>query len=190
MLDKRTTDERGNTYGFLVVETLAPVRTPGGSVRWLCRCTCGSARCAQQVIVIGSHLRMGKTRSCGSQQGRRFNDPSRSAINTVIAAYRREARVRRLKWSLTLDECIRLFASACTYCGAFRTNTCHLRFKHALPFQYNGIDRQDNSRGYVSGNAVPCCRLCNWAKRDLSVTDFLSWVERVHAHTKGRDANR
>jgi 5-methylcytosine-specific restriction endonuclease McrA len=189
-MDKRTINEQGNTYGFLTVETSDVQRTPGGSLRWNCRCSCGSPRCLGRITVIGSHLRRGKTRSCGSQQGRRFDDPARSSINAVIAVYRRESRARRLQWSLNFDDCVRLFQSPCAYCGVLNSNTCHLRFKHAAPFRYNGIDRQNNKQGYVLTNVVSCCSTCNRAKRDMSVEEFLAWITRVHAHVRGANADR
>ena len=49
-------------------------------------------------------------------------------------------------------------------------------------FRYNGVDRIDNSRGYEEGNVVPCCRQCNWSKRDLTTEQFLAWVLRVNKH--------
>lgn len=29
---------------------------------------------------------------------------------------------------------------------------------------YNGVDRKDNAKGYVTGNCLPCCWPCNYAK--------------------------
>jgi len=36
-----------------------------------------------------------------------------------------------------------------------------------------GIDRIDNSKGYIEGNMVPCCKICNWMKSDKSSIDFI-----------------
>lgn len=51
-------------------------------------------------------------------------------------------------------------------------------------FVRNGIDRVDSAQGYVLTNVVPCCKQCNRAKSDLSREEFLTWVERVHAHNQ------
>jgi 5-methylcytosine-specific restriction endonuclease McrA len=117
-------------------------------------------------------------------QGRRYDDPQRCAINAVIATYRREARLRNLAWRLSLETCITLFKAPCNYCGTSFSNSLNLRFKHAIPFKYNGIDRVDNNRGYTAVNVVACCRTCNCAKRDMTIDVFIEWVRRVYNHTQ------
>lgn len=47
---------------------------------------------------------------------------------------------------------------------------------------YNGIDRVDSSLGYTVDNVVPCCKLCNQAKNNLSKQEFVDWVKRVYDH--------
>ncbi len=42
----------------------------------------------------------------------------------------------------------------------------------------NGIDRVDNSQGYIKTNCVSCCKHCNYVKGDLSVDDFNIWKVR------------
>lgn len=41
---------------------------------------------------------------------------------------------------------------------------------------YGGLDRRDNSVGYLSENVVPCCRWCNEAKKAKTETEFLEWI--------------
>jgi len=43
----------------------------------------------------------------------------------------------------------------------------------------NGIDRQDNAKGYIPGNCVSCCRICNYAKHALTLEEFKSWIQRL-----------
>jgi len=38
----------------------------------------------------------------------------------------------------------------------------------------NGIDRVDNSCGYVTNNIEPCCRTCNFMKKDLNYDIFIN----------------
>jgi hypothetical protein len=47
-------------------------------------------------------------------------------------------------------------------------------------YAYNGIDRVDNFKGYEIDNCVPCCYICNYAKRDMSKDQFLAWVKRIY----------
>lgn len=53
-------------------------------------------------------------------------------------------------------------------------NDCHYCGKKGP----NGIDRNDNSKGYINGNCVPCCKHCNYVKGDLSIKDFNTWTKR------------
>jgi len=50
---------------------------------------------------------------------------------------------------------------------------------------YNGIDRLDSSKGHVIDNVVPCCKWCNYAKRERSYKDFLDWVVVIYNHSIG-----
>lgn len=43
----------------------------------------------------------------------------------------------------------------------------------------NGIDRIDNSKNYTPNNCVPCCEVCNKAKRHLSYVEFKNWIQRL-----------
>ena len=42
-----------------------------------------------------------------------------------------------------------------------------------------GVDRVDNTQGYIMANCKPCCNLCNLMKRDESQDDFLHRCMRV-----------
>ena len=37
----------------------------------------------------------------------------------------------------------------------------------------------DNSKGYSLDNIVPCCKICNRAKSDLTYKDFIEWIRRL-----------
>ncbi len=70
-------------------------------------------------------------------------------------------------WNIDRETFRAIFLAPCYYCGA----------PHAL-----GIDRLDNSAGYVVSNAVPCCSACNYAKRDMTEAAFLNLVRRIHSN--------
>ena len=38
--------------------------------------------------------------------------------------------------------------------------------------------------GYEEGNVVPCCKVCNVAKHDMTQKDFIFWARSVAEHTK------
>ena len=50
-------------------------------------------------------------------------------------------------------------------------------------FVYNGLDRVDNEKGYTIDNVVPCCKHCNYAKRNRSVEEFIDWIAQVYEYS-------
>ena len=44
---------------------------------------------------------------------------------------------------------------------------------------YSGIDRIDNNQGYTLINCAPCCKLCNFSKRELSIDDWKAWLKQI-----------
>lgn len=176
-LDKWAKDEKGKKYGYLTVLERAE-KNKLGVVYWTCRCECNNL-----TQVPGSMLRRGKTTSCGCRRGSRFEDRSRSAANAIIGRYKQGARKRNLTWELSDDECLDFFKKSCFYCGIEASNVSNIaRLKRGRSFQYSGLDRVDNSKGYFTENVVACCHVCNWAKMDMTLSDFRQWVACVHAH--------
>lgn len=49
-------------------------------------------------------------------------------------------------------------------------------------FIYSGIDRVDSAKSYNAENCVPCCKVCNYMKRSLSRSEFLSHIAMINAH--------
>jgi len=47
-------------------------------------------------------------------------------------------------------------------------------------YKYNGIDRKINSRGYTPDNSLPCCRTCNFMKKDMDYQTFVDWIGRAY----------
>lgn len=90
----------------------------------------------------------------------------------LLKEYKASARKLCLDFTLPLDVFNSLLKGDCTYCGAPPTQ----KAKHHPSFLYNGIDRVDSSQGYISTNVVPCCRVCNIAKNNMSLDAFKAWV--------------
>ena len=108
---------------------------------------------------------------------------SEGVINQVILQYKRHARDRGLEWALGYEDVKRLIASPCFYCGAVNSN--HKVTKNCKEgFDHNGIDRVDSAMGYTIDNVVPCCKVCNRAKNNMTQKDFIMWVQQAAKHTK------
>ena len=80
------------------------------------------------------------------------------------------ALARKLEWKLTLPQFEELSASDCRYCG------------RPAGLRGSGVDRVDNSVGYVLSNCVPCCSQCNQMKWAYGQSDFLAQVGRIARH--------
>jgi hypothetical protein len=104
-------------------------------------------------------------------------DRSGSGVPVVlrkkIQTIRGRAKVSGLPFLLTDSEAAELLMSSCHYCGFFNWYG-----PNKAP---NGLDRIDSSVGYEIGNVVACCKVCNWAKNDLSYREFILYLEKLVA---------
>lgn len=143
------------------------------------RCECGAVKTVQ-----GTLLRSGNTKSCGClgrDQKRQTRLPDNAGIiHQIRLGCERHARTRNLAFSLSRQQFAVLVCSPCHYCGTAFSNLRRNRHRHCKEgFPHNGIDRINNEHGYVLGNVVACCRVCNRAKRDMNEKDFIAWIDRL-----------
>jgi hypothetical protein len=66
----------------------------------------------------------------------------------------------------------------CHYCGVSPSMVRVLPSGRGA-FTYNGLDRVDNTLGYMLENVVPCCKTCNIAKGTMPYDDFMAWIGRL-----------
>lgn len=147
-------------------------RTPN----WRVRCL----GCGEERTLGWQGLRM---KGCGPCTWRtRKYSASRAASARIRSAFRTGAVRRGYEWALDDATVEALIFSACHYCGTKGGNTIRRKDRDGTPTRYNGIDRMDNSRGYVAGNVVPCCGQCNRAKGTLTYEAFTGWVDALVRH--------
>jgi len=134
-----------------------------------------------------SHTNESKNKISNSKLGQNMSNlPGESAKKKVIQRYKRSAKYRGLYFLLTTKEISDLFKKKCYYCGSPPSNNC----KHGKgngSFVYSGVDRKDNKIGYISKNCVPCCDICNKAKRNLDYQDFIDWIYRISDYNLERE---
>lgn len=94
----------------------------------------------------------------------------------VLLRYQQGAKKRNLSWSLTQEFFFSLIHKECYYCGLPPSNNSKYK---GTDFLYTGIDRIDNDIGYEYGNVVPCCKICNMAKRSMKQHEFIKWIDRI-----------
>jgi 5-methylcytosine-specific restriction endonuclease McrA len=125
---------------------------------------------------------------CGCSQKDRLkrlhegNIKENIAFEYVLHDYQYSAKKRGYEFALTEEQFKELTQQNCFYCGIEpkrlkykNGNHCFKRSKYI----YNGIDRRDNSKGYIVENCVACCRVCNIAKSQMTVDEFILWIQRL-----------
>jgi hypothetical protein len=74
--------------------------------------------------------------------------------------YRGLAAKKKRVFEITLKYFTKLTSQRCHYCGISGKI---------------GVDRKDNSKGYVKENCLPCCIKCNRKKARMSYEDFMEY---------------
>lgn len=150
------------------------LRREGSITRRLCKCDCGV-----MIWIPTQRLTSGHTQSCGCYRVEaRQIEYGRAARNEVLDGYKRDAAKRGFEWSISDYAFDSITRSCCYYCGAHASTRRKGRRGNG-DFIYNGIDRLTPTRGYVYGNVVPCCQICNRAKSDLTPEQFMLWIKRL-----------
>lgn len=93
--------------------------------------------------------------------------------------YEAHARYRSLTWELSKEQFNELTTHDCYYCGKEPSQIVNLKGCNG-EYVYNGIDRVDNTKGYIFENCVSCCGTCNKAKMSMTEEEFYWWVIRIY----------
>ena len=145
-----------------------------GSIYW-CECVCG-----RRLKIEVSTLKNGTRRACNRcASGLPEGD---AAFNELYGTYRRNAKRGNREFLLTKEQAKSLFVSNCYYCGIAPSLLKKPKNRIRSGFWYNGIDRVDNSIGYVLSNCLPCCAVCNHMKHIMSYEKFLRHINRIAEH--------
>lgn len=154
---------------------------------WNCKCECGKIFKVRDCAIKNGQ------QSCGCELLRVYKDMSDkckkintkaigiAAKNHLYTNYRMNAKNKNNSFKLTKEEFLNLTSQNCYYCGVEPKQIMH-KPQYNGDYIYNGIDRLDNNIGYELNNVVPCCGICNKAKRDLTQEQFKEWIERLICH--------
>jgi len=175
-------DLSGQRFGRLVAIKISGEKDSYENILWECKCDCGNSK-----ITRGSNLRNGSTQSCGCLRLDRIRQkltlPNNLAVkNEIYGYYKTSASRRNHCFSLTFEETISIIESPCYYCGELGSNRMSSR-KGSKDYKYNGIDRKNNELGYTINNVVSCCKNCNYAKKSLSLEEFLTLILKIYKHS-------
>jgi hypothetical protein len=157
------------------------------TIIWELHCDCGNLVYARPIDVL-----RGQTHSCGClatelRQNRKKYTPIIASARDVWRVYKKDG--------ITFEEFFELSQQPCYYCNSKPSNKHNVglsslrRGFNINPLQitdgyfiYNGLDRIDSSKLHTIDNVVTCCYKCNWMKSDLSLSDFVQHINRIHAH--------
>lgn len=84
--------------------------------------------------------------------------------NEILPKMRQNAIKRDLAFNITIEDIKKHWSKPCYYCNEKTIGW---------------LDRRDNSRGYEPDNVVPCCRICNKMKSDLSEKQFYNQIKLI-----------
>lgn len=177
--------EIGKVYNYL---TILKRNDDSKYINMLCKCVCGN----ETVVSLGN-LKSNSVKSCGCKKSELLNiaferkDKQEQLFEYLFKDYRKNAIKRNLEFSLSDNDFKFLIFSNCIYCGEKPNQVrAHSKFSNKNVY-YNGIDRMNNTIGYTKDNCVPCCKMCNYAKRNISFKDYINWIHKSFNHLKNTD---
>ncbi len=158
---------------------------------WECQCDCGNtwitkghtfSKAARTTLSCGCFRAEVSAAVCRGRS-KPFGE---SYKNFVVGRVRAGAKIRDLPFTLTTGEAVGLMTQACHYCGdppsELRKSQSDAVNRGA--FLTGGIDRVDNALGYVPGNVVPSCFLCNIMKGNKTTKEFLAHIAKIYGRTR------
>lgn len=120
-----------------------------------------------------------------------YKNPNARAL---YQQYKKKARKRGLLFELSYEDFVDITQHECYLCGVQPSQVyVHTQGRKSYdnnPFTYNGIDRVENSIGYVTGNLASSCGTCNMAKRFLDIESFLKYIKRAYKFNFGRKRSK
>jgi hypothetical protein len=95
------------------------------------------------------------------------NENKKNSRPLQYNVYSRNAIYKNLDFTITYDDFVNIIDNPCYYCGILQQKG------------FNGIDRKDQTIGYVLDNCVSCCKMCNYIKGSLSDDIFIRRIEHI-----------
>lgn len=162
------TDHSGEKYGRLTITGIAPKKENSRRIFWKAICDCGNEK-----IVDVTQLRDGIVKSCGcyrrdvgKTRGNRLPD-GEADLNLRYRGYKKGAKDRNYSFELTKEQFRDITSKPCRYCKTTKKI---------------GVDRVDNTKGYIYENCAPCCKRCNRGKDTMTEAEFIQWAKDIAAN--------
>lgn len=85
------------------------------------------------------------------------------SIRGRYAYYKSNSKIRGREFTITFEQFESIVNQECFYCGE----------------SGYGIDRIDNSKGYIIDNILSCCSMCNFMKHKLNFNEFIEQCNKI-----------
>lgn len=152
---------------------------------WLCKCDCGNYKELTTCALSNGQESCG----CSLEYYRKNHTNARklpegeAQFNNLYTSYQYRAKRKKIKFELTKNEFRKLTSNNCFYCNSKPSTICgKSKLKSNGVYVHNGLDRINSFKGYIKNNVVTCCEICNKAKRNLSIEDFIKWIKMITSY--------
>ena len=151
-----------------------------GSVILECTCECGNIQ-----LFTKSNFQKIKNNICRCNlTTSRMLPFGEAAKRQCYKAYKHNATRAGREFSLTEIEFHEITQKDCYYCEAqpsiiSKPGNYKKQINDTGSYLRNGIDRKNNEIGYTLENSLPCCTICNRAKKDMVFEDFMVWINKL-----------
>lgn len=174
--------KKGDVVNYWTIKEYDPINK-----KYICICICGN----ESKVSSSSLGRVSKSCGCMQKEKRIKSIKENGFIsikNKIYDNYKRSALKRNYSFELTKEEFNIITSQKCYYCKSEpnmiykygRSKSDNEIYNIYNEYRYNGVDRVDNSLGYIKENCVACCKICNNAKSTLSISEWQEWIIRVH----------
>lgn len=155
---------------------------------WECQCDCGN-----KSIKTSARIKTKNCKGCGTSckiSNLKYKlEFGESHFRFIESAYKANAKNKNRIWNLSREEFRKICLQNCHYCGIepYKIYNEGNNISSNGLIKTNGIDRIFSDIGYELSNCVPCCEICNKAKRDLSLKEWEEWLDRICAFRKNKN---
>jgi hypothetical protein len=158
-----------------------------------CKCKCGN-----EIESFGYRLHWKNSCGCLVSEARRVmglkkRKPEKVTETYEYLTYKSNCRTRNYI-PLSKKEWLKIVYKPCYYCGDIdkRNRATMNNYKQnngvtltediikQSEIEINGIDRLNNNLGYVNGNIVSCCGMCNKMKNSFESNSFFDKIKKIY----------
>ena len=175
-------DFTGKQLGWFTVTGYVP---KSDGKEWICKCRCGNIVYKKTNLIKRGNIH--PEFNCGCyRHGRYPGGFDVVAKRILVSRFISQARQRGLEVTIGTDAIMGLMNSPCHYCGVEKYNKLLIKKEPWVGqvYKYNGIDRLDSSKGYIDGNVVACCPMCNEGKMDRLPEEYIEHCRLVSEKAK------